>query len=184
MRSHPALAVALLCAASMTVAACGSSVAAGPQSPKIDPAFVAKVNAFCAAEARRVPTYGKQFPYPISIQTTPTWRLSPKSAATSQPGCRNGISSPPALPPRRASDRPPAVGPDPRPRVAGERRRDPPGERCPRVPGPSFHRDSTCHHQDRRRAAQRRAQRRLQHHLAVRPAVLSAHTSRAARCAG
>jgi hypothetical protein len=99
MRSHPALAVALLCAASMTVAACGSSVAAGPQSPKIDPAFVAKVNAFCAAEARRVPTYGKQFPYPISIQTTPTWRLSPKSAATSQPGCRNGISSPPALPP-------------------------------------------------------------------------------------
>jgi hypothetical protein len=78
MRSHPALAVALLCAASMTVAACGSSVAAGPQSPKIDPAFVAKVNAFCAAEARRVPTYGKQFPYPHFDPDHPDLATLPK----------------------------------------------------------------------------------------------------------
>ena len=63
MRFHPVLAVALLCAASMSMAACGHSAAAGPKSPKIAPAFVAKVNAFCAAETRRFPAYGKQFPY-------------------------------------------------------------------------------------------------------------------------
>ena len=64
MRFRPVLAVALLCAALMSMAACGNSAAAGPKSSKIDPAFVAKVNAFCAAETRRFPMYGKQFPYP------------------------------------------------------------------------------------------------------------------------
>ncbi len=64
MRFHPVLAAALLCAAWMPMAACGNSAAAGPKSPQIDPAFVAKVNAFCAAETRRFPMYGKQFPYP------------------------------------------------------------------------------------------------------------------------
>jgi len=41
MRFHPVLAAALLCTASMSIAACGNSAAAGAKSPVIDPAFVA-----------------------------------------------------------------------------------------------------------------------------------------------
>lgn len=77
MRSHPVLAAALLCAASMSMAACGNSAAAGPKSPVIAPAFVAKVGAFCAAEARRFPTNGKQFPYPHFDPDHPDLRTLP-----------------------------------------------------------------------------------------------------------
>jgi hypothetical protein len=78
MRFHPVLAAALLCAASMTMAACGNSVAAGSKSPKIDPAFVGKVNAFCAAEARRYPMSGRQFPYPHFDPDHPDLATLPK----------------------------------------------------------------------------------------------------------
>jgi hypothetical protein len=78
MRCPTVLATALLCAASLSMAACGNSAAAGPTSHGIEAAFVAKVNAFCATEWRRVPTAGKQFPYPQFDPDHPDLRTLPK----------------------------------------------------------------------------------------------------------
>ncbi len=49
--------------------------------PAIDPAFVAKVNAFCAAEAKQLPTNAHQFPYPQFDPSHPDLRTLPKVGA-------------------------------------------------------------------------------------------------------